>query len=344
VVAGLSACSAPHGPLEREQAAVLGGKPSGPAQAGVVYVSAEVRTLSGVPISKVGSGTVVAPNLVLTALHVVSRNPSDVPFSCDAMGNETSGGNGSLLGATVEAEKVTIYGGEIPGAEPIARGAQIVSSGSTTLCENDIAFVVLDTPVDLPTYPIRRGVAVELGQAITVVGYGTGQEQPDTLATRTQREVTVTHVGQWIRTFTVSEGPCEGDSGGPALAEDGELAGVFSTVSTGCMGPNAAPKYTDLSYFEPLVEEAFDAAEAGSPWRSASGGDAAAEAGQAGTGARAGGSTGGAASEPTVPDDSGCSFQPLDHGRGRSLLGLILLGGCLLWRRVRRSRGACAMR
>jgi hypothetical protein len=283
---------------------------------------------------------------VLTALHVVSRNPSDIPFTCDAMGNETSGSNGSLLGATVEAEKVAIYGGQVPGAEPIARGARIVSSGSTTLCENDIAFVVLDRPVDLPAYPLHRGAAVELGAPITVVGYGTSQTEAGMLATRTEREVAVTHVGQWIRTFTVSEGPCEGDSGGPGLAEDGELVGVFSTVSAGCMGTNAAPKYTDLSYFAPLVEEAFEAAEAGSPWSSAAGGEAPAEAGRGGAGveATAGDSAGGAIPAPGSPDDGGCSFRPLAGGRGAGISGLLVLGWCLLCRQVRWSRRACAVR
>lgn len=342
VVGGLSACSTPQGPLEREQSAILGGEQTGPAHGGVVFISAEVRTFSGVPVSKVGSGTVVAPNLVVTALHVVSRNPSDVPFTCDAMGNETSGGNGSLLGATVAAEKVAIFDGQVPGAEPIARGARIVSTGSTTLCKNDLAFVVLDTPVDLPVSRIHRGEAAELGAPITVVGYGTG---PGMEATRTEREVMVTHVGQWIRTFTVSEGPCEGDSGGPALAEDGEVVGVFSTVSTGCMGPNASPKYTDLSYFAPLVEEAFEAAEAGSPWASAAGGEASnGAAGQAGTGAGAGSVGGTGESKPPTEDDSGCSVQPLARASSPGTLGLILLGGYVLCRQVRRSRRACAVR
>ena len=345
LVGGLSACSGEHVPLGREESAILGGDQTGPAHGGVVYVAAEVGSFMGAPFSKAGSGAVIAPNLVLTALHVVSRNPSDVPFSCDDMGNETSGGGGSLLGATVEAEKVAIYEGQVPGAEPVARGAQIVSSRSTTLCKNDIAFVVLDTPLDLPTYPVHRGAAVELGANITVVGYGTDQSEPDVQVSRTEREVKVTHVGQWIRTFTVSEGPCEGDSGGPALSEDGELMGVFSTVSSGCMGPSAAPKYTDVSYFESLVEDAFEAAEAGSPWPSGAGGEPPAEAGQAGMGtdAGAGGSSGAPTTEPRARDDSGCSFNPTGEAGARGVLGLILLGCGLLYRQVGRSRRPCAV-
>jgi hypothetical protein len=160
----------------------------------------------------------------------------------------------------------------------------------------------------------------------------------------------VTDVGQWIRTFTVSEGPCEGDSGGPALAEDGELVGVFSSVASGCTGSGATPKYTDVSYFESLVEKAFEAAEAGSPWPSGAGGEPPAEAGQAGmatdAGAGAGGSSGTPATEPRARDDSGCSFHAgVEAGEGgaRGVFALILLGWCLLCRQVGRSRRSYAV-
>lgn len=346
-----AACSAPPEPAGMQRSAVIGGELTGTAHAGVVYVSSEVRNLSGVPLSKVGSGSVVAPNLVLTALHVVSRNPSDVPFTCDDMGHEISGSDGSLLGPTVEPQKVTIYAGQVPGAEPVARGVRIVSTGSSTLCQNDIAFVVLDTPVELPAYPIHRGSAAELGATLTVVGYGTGQS-PEPQPVRSEREVSVVDVGQWIRTFTVSEGPCEGDSGGPALAEDGELVGVFSTVATDCKGPNAAAKYTDVSYFQPLVEEAFEAADAGSPWSNGTGGDAgeageagrAGDPGQGGSGAAEAGAPAGGSDADTNGDDSGCTLRRRGQGGAPSTLLVTLVGGYLLCRGVGRSRRSCALR
>ena len=251
-------------PLSRSATQVIGGTETGDAHAAVLYVTAEVATFGGSPLVKIGSGTLIAPNLVATALHVVSRNRTDVAFTCDNTGNEMSGSSGSLLGPPVAPEKVAIYAGPAPGDEPIALGIRIVSSGSPTLCQNDIAFVVLDRSLDLPTVRVHRGAPAELGDALTAVGFGDDGSKGRVL--RTERPVTVSAVGQWVRTFTVTEGPCLGDSGGPALSIQGELSGVFSTVSVKCTGPSAAAKYTDVSYFSTLVEEAFEAAEAGSPW------------------------------------------------------------------------------
>jgi hypothetical protein len=263
LAAGATACAGPE-PLGERQQRVIGGEPAGDERASVVYAVSEVGTFQGLPVVKIGSATLVAPNLVATALHVVSHNPSNVPFTCDADGNEVSGTNGSMLGDLVAPEKFSIYQGYTPSAEPVAHGLQIISTGSETLCENDLAFVVLDHAVDLPIVPIYRGPPAQPGEVVTAVGYASAD--PEAVPTRTQRDVTVTEVGEWVRTFTVTEGPCEGDSGGPALSSTGELTGVFSSVTVSCTGPNASPKYTDISFFSKIVEEAFQAADAGSPW------------------------------------------------------------------------------
>jgi hypothetical protein len=250
--------------------------------------------------------------------------------------------NGAVLGATVAPEKFSIYQGFTPSAEPVAHGVQIISTGSETLCENDLAFVVLDRAVDLPIVPIYRGPPAQLGDVLTAVGYGS--EDPDALPTRTQREVTVTEVGQWVRTFTVSEGPCEGDSGGPTLSSTGELTGVFSSVSVGCTGPNASAKYTDISFFSKVVEEAFRAADAGSPWPDevAGGGGGAGGADSAGSAGEASQMLAGAGNG-MHDDDRGCTCASVGGSAARGSWLLALGGG--LWvitRRVvaRRSRAA----
>jgi Trypsin len=330
--ASLLGCSSPE-PLARQTLAVIGGTETGNDHESVVYVAAEIANLGGSPISKVGSGSLLAPNLIVTALHVVSRNPSNVPFTCDATGNDVSGSQGSQLGATVAPEKVAIYAGPLPDGEPIAHGAQLVTSGSTTICQNDIAFVLLDRALDLTTVPVHRGAPADVGDVLTVVGFG--GEDTTQLNPRTQREVHIAAVGQWIRTFTVSEGPCEGDSGGPALSGTGELVGVFSSVSMDCTNANASAKYTDVSFFSPLVQAAFDAAGAGSPWdgggAGASGASAAEPSASAGADGTAGAGSAASAGGPAGPvsEHSGCALRPGAQGPTPwfgLLISLLVLG------------------
>lgn len=336
----LVGCSEAAAPLAGQEQRVIGGQDTGFDHAGVVFVTSEVGTVAGSTYFKVGSGSIVAPNLLLTALHVISRNPSDVAFTCDSAGNEVSSSNGSLLGPTVAAEKISVFGGPVPGLEPLARGTLVVSSGSPTMCKNDIAFVVLDTALDLPPYPIHRGGKAVVGEDVTVVGYGTEQEMDATA--RTQRDVRVTAVGQWIRTFTVGIGPCEGDSGGPALNADGEIAGVFSTVAVDCKNASAAPKYTDVSYFGELIDEAFEAAGVPIPGAGGQPGEAGGAAGASEPSAPTEAGSGGAG-EPTdpaptePPDDSGCSIQtPRTRPSSAGFL-LVVVGAWFAYRRRSRS-------
>src|SRR4051812_26635695 len=82
-------------PVASRTLGVIGGTETGNDFGAVVYVAAEIRNIAGSPITKVGSGSLLAPNLLATALHVISSNPSNVPFTCDATGNDVSGSQGS---------------------------------------------------------------------------------------------------------------------------------------------------------------------------------------------------------------------------------------------------------
>ncbi len=128
---------------------------------------------SGGDQAEVGSvrGLLVAKNLVLTALHCVSDyNDTAADFTCSASGELENGGNGQgEMGPEHPPELIEV--GSIP-EEGLARGQQIFSTHTVTVCINDLALVVLDRELDLPIHPIELSAPPRFDDTMTVIGYG----------------------------------------------------------------------------------------------------------------------------------------------------------------------------
>lgn len=268
----LSACSA-EPPAHVTRASIVDGEPSGVEQDGVVLL----RGLLADDTEFVCSASVVAPNLLLTAQHCVSYISEGV-FSCNARGELIDNPNGGgRLGLSLPSEQIEVYGGATPRTAPLARGAQIVSTHSSNVCQNDIAFVVLDTPLDLPILPLRVGRPARVGELGVLVGYGMDADERG-IDYRTQQREQKRHleilgvgpdsVEDGVTTVPprtlLLEGPsgCIGDSGGPLLAEStGAILGVYSLqVGTDCAAPRVAHQVVHVPPFELLVRDAFEAA------------------------------------------------------------------------------------
>ena len=183
------------------------------------------------------SGTLIAPNLVLTAQHCVAALTSQFvvcgqsPFGAQY--------NPSNLGVTTE----TTFPETGDGYRQVAE-IHVPPGGSDT-CGFDIALLELVDNITT-TEPIvpRIDDAITTGETYTAVGYGhigngTGAGTRRVLAGREVLCGTGTcpnNQGIEDAEFAGTDGTCQGDSGGAALDAQGRVLGALSRGPDGCAG------------------------------------------------------------------------------------------------------------
>jgi MYXO-CTERM domain-containing protein len=234
------------------------------------------------------SGTLVAPNLVLTARHCVSD--TDEGALCTKSGAALQQG---AARADLRATDLSIYTGvnavqvaDQPN-KAAARGKQIIHETVSTICNADISFIVLDTAVPGRVAALRLTGATREGEVLTAVGWGITESNnlPGSRQQRTNVQVQAvgpltldaqSNIGLGDSEFLVGESICSGDSGGPTLSTKGAVVGVVSrggggsgggnpdpnNPSASCIGQNVFNFYTHLSQKGALVAKAFAAAGA----------------------------------------------------------------------------------
>lgn len=228
--------------------------------------------LEGVVALRVGTGTtfelcsgaLVAPNVVLTARHCVTRT-STTSVSCDDKGGSA---NGTHVIGDEEPSTIGVYLGVSPSfaKAPVARARAIVAPTGPYLCDSDIALVVLETSITTVTpLALRLHRPARTGESIRAVGYGQN-DQGSPIGTRFRRGgVAVLAQGAGVSPSKTPLGPhefevgtsiCQGDSGGPAISEEsGAVIGVVSRGG-GCT-EEFGHIYTTTAGFDEVFADAF---------------------------------------------------------------------------------------
>lgn len=231
-----------EGAVMRRSAPIVGGFDS-PEDLSVVQVTSPGRE----PGVRTGcGGTVVAPNLVLTARHCIA-DFDNIDFECDP---SLPDGGGPSIHAAAPPEEIEIYvssvfvdEGENEAVQPSATGKKLFASQNLGICGNDVALVLLDRDLEVTPVPIRLGPTVP-GEQVYAVGWGRTNTQGHTPVRLQRRDgLQVLAIGPTRYEMVPGYSPmsavegevllgqvgCNGDSGSPLRShETGAIVGVLS--------------------------------------------------------------------------------------------------------------------
>jgi hypothetical protein len=213
------------------------------------------------------SGTLIAPNLVLTAQHCVADIPDIAGVPSGSIDCEKSkfGPKSSASGMFVSTEtQASQDGRRYVGVREI-----IVPPGGNDVCGFDMALLILSNNIPSTTttpIPPRLDTQPARGERYSAVGYGhIGDASQSGAGTRRRLDnLTVQCVGSacpWYAQINTTEllgsdGTCQGDSGGGALDAQGRVFGALSRGYGNCQGSTYSGTYRWASWIRDVGRRA----------------------------------------------------------------------------------------
>lgn len=216
------------------------------------------------------SGSLIAPNVVLTAQHCIASLHNDVNGGVDC--TRTTFGPSYPASSVFISTLVSLD--QNPNSYSGVREV-VVPPGSNGVCGNDVALLILDAPVGVHrAVPLTPRVDEQLvaatpwnpasGEEYSAVGYGNTSESGGGSGLRRRRDnLRVTCVGQDCPYYGVTntewigdQGICQGDSGGPAIDLHDRVTGVVSRGGSGCSFPIYGSVYAWGAWIKETVQRA----------------------------------------------------------------------------------------
>lgn len=207
------------------------------------------------------TATLIAPNLVITAMHCVATVSDNA--NCSTDGELASGSVDGLFGDPFLPSNITIHVGSGEEEPVAALGTKIFTTGAVAICKDDLAAVALDRELtSVPSAALRLGRGNQRGEAIRIVGFG-GTEDGSTGVRKTRDDLKIQLLGDSEyaqsndsippNTFaTIGASVCNGDSGGPVFTTKNAVTGIVSHGAS-CASTTARRIFTQVAPYEDVL-------------------------------------------------------------------------------------------